>query len=175
MVLFTSMNVDHTLNPNVTKPYFLHTQNAEEASKAFLETNSASYILAGPMPSPAPWSLSTGYTPLLGQQALGMARSSRPFQTDLRAHPTSSIRTGVAFVKGLSASQEPRKTLLSGKALKWEEPEALRTKMRFKVLLQITSILGLGVFWVWEFWGFFRSHSKVCFLFPLVMHLPASL
>lgn len=118
-----------------------------------------------------PHSHSIVYTPLHGLQAPGMARSSRPFKTDLRAHPASSISTGVAFVKWLSASQEPRKTLPSGKALKWGEPEALRAKMRFKVLLKITSIFGLG-FWgggVWSF-GFFFCFLEVtarfasCFL-----------
>lgn len=85
--------------------------------------------------------------------------------------PASSILSGVAFVKRLSASQEPRKTLSYGKALKWGTLRHRERKWDSKYHWRAHPFF-VVVFE--DLGGIFRSHGKFCSLFLLVMHLPAS-
>lgn len=95
----------------------MNKQKAEGTAKAS-EKEFQSLAFSGDHTITSP--LSRLHAPSIGCRHQVKLRVIQDILNQISEHtPASSILSGVTFVKWLSASQEPRKTLPYGKALKW--------------------------------------------------------
>lgn len=120
-------------------------KKAERTSKAFEKQTQPITFQLEPCHCHSHKSLNRLHSPswAAGTRQGCMCYSSRPLKTDLRAHPLSSISIVVALSK-VCLHRRSQKNTAIWQGSQMGEPEALRRKMRFKVLLKIRSVFGLG-------------------------------
>lgn len=133
------------------------------------------------MPLPAPQVTGQVTLPFGGPRApataIGAVAQDLLIQIAEHAQPPASSWGGSCQKAACIARAQKNKAIWQDSYV--GEPEALRKKMKYKVLLKVTSIFGylvLGAIWgvFFLFVHFFRSHCKFCLLFPLGMHPSAS-